>query len=319
MHKRFLAIIVAVLSCFWAVGCNNDNPSDPNDQGGEIDTLYVDVIDVGQGDSILATFPNGDTLMIDCGNGSNYSNQKIERVFEERKVDKIDYLVLTHPDADHVGGVSLIASKVQIGKVFLPYIYYLDNFPVYQLAVQSLTNKCSKIEYSAANIEIVGQDENYFIKFLSPANKESQDSSYHQINRYNPTDSQTNNVSPIIFVQSGTVRMLFTGDAETSQEQYVLDNYRAGMYASGHAVDLYDIDLLKVAHHGSNDSTSSEFANLLKPKNAVFSVGGDNIYGHPITSVIERILTANPHCNILRTDYLGTISFTIKDGAFTRI
>ena len=120
-------------------------------------------------------------------------------------------------------------------------------------------------------------------------------------------------------MQSSGVRMLFTGDAEKSQEQYVLNNYLVGIYSSMHEVNLYDIDLLKVAHHGSNDSSSSDFLDVLKPKNAVFSVGGDNIYGHPITSVIERVLTANSNCNIYRTDYLGTISFAIKDGAFTRI
>lgn len=317
MHKRLLSIILAVLSCLFVVGCNSDNSNNPSDQGGEENVLYVDVIDVGQGDAILVCFPNGDTLMIDCGSGSSFANHKIENVLTKRKVNRIDYLVLTHPDIDHVGGASFVANEVEIGRIFLPYIYYIDNFPAYKSAKESLEQKCDKKTYSAIGLAI--EKEGYFIKFLSPANKEDSDSSYHQINRFEPTDSQTNNVSPIIYVECNGIRMLFTGDAESGQEKYVLNNYLVGLYSGSPKINLYDIDLLKVAHHGSNDSTSTEFVEMLKPKNAVFSVGGDNIYGHPYASVIERILTANPNCNILRTDYLGTISFTIKDGVFTRI
>lgn len=319
VYKRFLAIIISVLVVLFAFGCDN-NSSPPNKPDDKNTNLMVDVIDVGQGDCILITFLGGDSLMIDCGCGNSYSNQNIAKVLTERDIDKIDYLVLTHPDIDHVGGASFVASKCDIGRVFLPYIYYPDNFPAFNNAVKTLTDIGVSTTYSTTNLVLADKANNYFIKFLSPANKDDENSSYNDINRVNPTDSQANNVSPIIYVQSQGVRMLFTGDAEHGQEEYVISNYRAGIYGSGaNTVDLNDIDLLKVAHHGSNDSSSQNFLQILKPKNAVISVGGDNIYGHPITSVLERLLSANQNCNIFRTDYLGTISFTIKDGIFTRI
>jgi len=311
MNKRFLAILLLLLFLLCPMGCDKDDRQEEI-----IDNLYVDVIDVGQGDSILITFPGGDNLMIDCGSGSDYSNKKVREVLDKRKVDKIDYLVLTHPDVDHVGGTSFLADKVKINEAFLPFIYSLQNFPLFNLAREKLVSLGTNITYSSTGITLTDKDGNYLIKILSPADKDLTNSSYNEINRLNPTDSQTNNVSPIIYVQSQGVRMLFTGDAEESQEQYVLFNYKAGMYQS---VNLYDIDLLKVAHHGSNDSTSMDFVDVLRPKNAVFSVGGDNIYGHPSTSVIERLINANENCNIYRTDYLGTISFTIKDGSFVKI
>lgn len=327
IYKRLLAITLAIIAILFMVGCEKqdsssippNNPQKPNDQTAiSDDKLFVDFIDVGQGDSILITFMGGDNLLIDCGNGSELANQNIEKALIQRKIDKIDYFVLTHPDADHVGGTKFITQKCQIGKVFLPYIYYLDNFPTFKNARESLIESSSSVTYSVTNLEIVG--DNYFIKFLSPANKDFPNSSYNQINRVDPTDSQTNNVSPIIYVESQGVKMVFTGDAEKSQEEYVISNYKVGIYGSGaNAIDLNDIDLLKVAHHGSNDCSSSEFLELLKPNNAVISVGGDNIYGHPSARVIERLMDANENCNIYRTDAIGTISFTINEGTFTRI
>ncbi len=106
---------------------------------------------------------------------------------------------------------------------------------------------------------------------------------------------------------------MFTGDATSSQEKIVLDNYNSGIYDilyknSRINVDLSYIDYLKVSHHGADGATSQDFLYALSPKNFIISVGKENFYGHPKSEVLERILLTCPESKLYRTDQVGTIS-----------
>ena len=109
------------------------------------------------------------------------------------------------------------------------------------------------------------------------------------------------------------MRFVWTGDASYKQEKVALFNAK-NLYAC----DLDGIDFLKAGHHGGESSTCEEFVSVLRPAFAVFSLAGDNIYGHPSTQVMERLYRHNPQCTVLRTDTQGSISvFVDGDGKIT--
>ena len=118
----------------------------------------------------------------------------------------------------------------------------------------------------------------------------------------------------MIYVEYAGVSFLFTGDAGKQQEQLVENNINLGFYNQfvDGRIDLYNIDFLKVAHHGADDCSSQDFLNIIQPQNAVLSVGGNNIYGHPSSRVIDRLYLANPNVNLLRTDVCGNITISVS-------
>jgi competence protein ComEC len=164
------------------------------------------------------------------------------------------------------------------------------------------------------------QGKNYYVGFLSPISGSINKTYYDEFNLIsNPTDQQVNNLSPMIYLTYNGVRFLFTGDADKLQEQKIIEYYKSNIIDLYHKdrVNLYDIDFLKVGHHGDEDSSSQEFLDILKPKNAIISVGGNNVYGHPSTRVINRITTTNENCRILRTDVLGNVYVSVdKNGEY---
>jgi competence protein ComEC len=168
--------------------------------------------------------------------------------------------------------------------------------------------------------KIVGED--YYLAFLSPLGESLTANYYDEFNLLeNPNDRQVNNLSPIIYLQYKGVKFVFTGDAGISQENMVVESYRAGVYdfIHGKKVSLDNVDFLKVGHHGSADSTGQTFVNLLTPKNAIVSVGGNNVYGHPSTTTFTRLQQANQDIKVFRTDVLGTISIGVNGQGLSKI
>lgn len=320
MYKRkilALITIIAVLTVILFSACNchteiieNEKTQSCRQNDGNFSVHYIDV---GQGDCILIYFPDGKTMLIDVGNGESKNNKKILEFLEEFSVDRIDYLVLTHPDLDHIGGVESLMGKLQVGRSYIPHVIEKEDFPNFKKAYDLLVGKNAEIITSCTIEHIKGSD--YCVAFLTPYPLGFSNSSYYNINKKYPTDSDLNNVSPIIYVEYLGVRFLFTGDAGESQENLLLDDEKVicGFFEKlGVNINLNNIDFLKVAHHGSQDSSCERFLTRIMPKNAVISVGGANSYGLPSSQVLYRLSTINPDYKLFRTDLAGTISITVS-------
>lgn len=278
----------------------------------------VHYLDVGQGDAILVRFADGKTLLIDCGENNERNLKTIERYVDAYATDgTLNYLLLTHPDSDHVGNAVEILTDYQVETAFIPYLLQPENFNPYYAAYSLIKEKGIKTLYSEVGKSVCGDD--YYMIMLSPDANGTDGSAYAEINSSaEPSADAINNVSPIIYLDYNGVRFIFTGDAGFSQEKVALNNVDTGfadrfLKNQGKApVNLTDIDFLKVSHHGATDASGDEFLQRITPKNAIVSVG-ENFYGHPETETLARILAANENCNLYSTSEYGTVSVFVND------
>ena len=135
--RRAFAILLSILLLFCLFsGCSKKGAS--FEFGTRKNNLYVNFIDVGQGDCTLIMFPDGKNMLIDCGDGSDFAVKNIKRILNGFSVKKLDYLVLTHPDLDHVGGALSVLKTCSVNKAYLPKILDLTSYEVYSSALQSL-------------------------------------------------------------------------------------------------------------------------------------------------------------------------------------
>ncbi|MGB4372599.1 MAG: MBL fold metallo-hydrolase [Halanaerobiales bacterium] len=237
--------------------------------------LIIHYLDLGQADSILLELPNNEIMLIDAGNNSD--GQKLVNYLREQGIDTIDYLIGTHPHADHIGGLDDVIENFVIGRIYMPeVIHTTKTFEDVLLAVQ---RKGKKITPARTEVSII-DDPVLQIYFLSPISN-----NYKDLNHY----------SAVVKVDFLDKSFLFTGDAEKINEEEMIEKY--GVKLKSH--------ILKVGHHGSNTSTSEEFIEKVVPDYAVISVGKDNSYGHPSALVIQRL--QNHGVKIYRTDLQGTI------------
>ncbi len=315
--KRLFVISVAIIAV--SCGCCLVCACDSGNRGGEYadtfkryDGFSVNYIDVGEGDAIFINFADGNTMLIDCGTENDRNYNSIKRYLDEYTGGTLNYLVLTHPDADHVGNAAKIIENYTVETAFVPDLLQPENFNPYYLAYEMLQEQGATIKYSVVGKNLSEND--YYLVMLSPNAKGTTDSAYTGINSSEePSPQASNNVSPIIYLEYKGVRFIFTGDAGISQEKVALNNLKMGM-VNKNKVNLTDIDFLKVSHHGSDDASGDEFLQALTPKNAVISVGGDNNYSHPADATFARIRAANENCNIYLTSVCGTVSVFV-DGS----
>ncbi|MBO4251330.1 MAG: MBL fold metallo-hydrolase [Clostridia bacterium] len=280
------------------------------------DCFSVNFLDVGEGDAIFINFNDGKTMLIDCGEKDEKNLKTIERYLNAYSGGTLDYLILTHPDSDHVGNAAYILEKYAVKTAFVPYLSKPEEFCGYYEAYALIEEKgIGKI--SEAGTMITGED--YYAVFLSPNALGITDSAYDEaIASEMLSADDINALSPIIYLEYKCVRFVFTGDAGFSQEKVALYNCETGIIkqrlinAGKEDLRLEDLDFLKVSHHGANDACGRDFLNALKPKNAVISVGGNN-YGHPKSETLFRIKDANENCNIYLTSEYGTVSVLVDD------
>lgn len=322
-HKRLtagIAAIVFAVGLVLSLGCesyaeehNEENDEDPLSR----EACSVTFIDVGEGDSIYITLPNGKNLLIDSGEKDEGNFRKISETIKASGRNDLDYLVLTHADSDHTGGAADIIAKFPVKKAFIPLVLRAELFTAFAAAKTALADCGAETEISSEYKTVKG--ENFFFTFLSPEAAGMRGGAYADFNATaTPSEKERNDISAVIYLETFGVRFLFTGDAGENAEKRILSDYAAGVYslAAGREVRLNEIDFLKVAHHGSSDSTTAEFLRVLRPKNAVISVGL-NYYGHPSTETLKRISEANENAGILRTDVCGSIRVSVlKSGAY---
>lgn len=239
--------------------------------------LEVHFIDVGQGDSIFIELPNDETMLIDAGPSTGI----VPNYIEGQGYNEIDYVIATHPDADHINGMPEVLNTFKIDTFYMPEKEHTTQ--IFSRMLDAISkNGCDAI-YAIAGKEIINTSE-LKVYFVGPTR----------------IYSDNNACSAVVKLEYKDVSLLFTGDAEYSSE--------SDMISAG-----YDLtaDILKVGHHGSSSSTSSAFIKAVNPKEAVISVGENNRYGHPTSEVLA--ILGNAGINIYRTDEVGTIIVT-SDG-----
>jgi competence protein ComEC len=241
--------------------------------------LSIMMIDVGQGDSFLIKFPNGKIALIDAGN-TTFSFDNGERVvlplLKHLGVGKVDYGFVSHLDADHYAGfVSLVMNKT-IKEIYKPG---LDSSLSKDLKFEKFLHE------SGVPIHHYKQEELNFgnsrMYFLYPKGFDNYNSSIA---------GSTNNKSGVIKLVYGNTSFLFTGDIEKPAEFIYANTFR----------NFLDSDVLKVAHHGSNTSSTNNFLNYVTPAISLISVGIQNNFGHPSDEILSRLETSGS--KICRTD-----------------
>lgn len=252
--------------------------------------LEVHFVDTGEGDITLIRLPNNKTVIVDSG--TSLYNKKIttyiNNAFFDGENGYFDYAILTHTDLDHMGNFLDILNSYDVKNFYRPKIYsanleqdieeglHINNAKFDQILIK--LNTLSKINNTKVMFTELGAENEEikpYLKFLSPLKD-----SYEDENEY----------SPYILVTYKDKNILLTGDAPISNEIDFMNYY-----------DSFDIDVLKVAHHGSKSSTSKEFVEFLKPEYAVISCG-ENSYGHPTQEVLNNL--SNYSENLISNTYI---------------
>ncbi|WP_303859434.1 cell wall-binding repeat-containing protein [Senegalimassilia anaerobia] len=236
------------------------------------DSSKVHFIDVGQGDSELVELPNGQTMLIDAG--TPQSGNQVANEIKSLGYSRIDYLVATHPHADHIGGMAEIINSFDIGEIYMPKVS--TTTATYENLLDAIAAKGLSIHTAKAGVTIAA-DNTFSVQIISPMLDD-----YADINDW----------SAIIRYNTASKNILFTGDAGKD----VIRDANPGK-----------IDVLKVSHHGSRTGTDEALATELSPAYAVISCGLNNSYGHPH----EEVLDALKGTQLYRTDLQGTIDMTI--------
>ncbi len=262
--------------------------------------LRIHFIDVGQGDATLLELPDGKTMLIDGGNEA--ATVTVMRYLNALNVKTIDYLVVTHTDIDHCGGLDSVVKYKNVGTAYLPNASVDVNTEYAQLCAALQANGC-KQTLSSRSVEIVGAE--YRFSFLYPYTATREDEA---------EKSDANEESAVIWLDYHGVNALFTGDAPQSMEEILLRDDALGLFEK-RRVDLHSIEILKVAHHGSAYSGCAEFLSTIGVRTAVISCGKNNVYGHPSSETLERLESVG--ADVYRTDESGHVVLTISaDGTY---
>jgi competence protein ComEC len=236
------------------------------------DILRVYYLNVGQADCTLVV-NHGKTMLIDGANEADTS--LIIKYLKKLGISKLDYVIATHPDMDHIAGLDKIILAFDAGCIYMP-ITDKSNKEMNEL-YNAIENK-TVINPTASDYFYLGN------------------SKCTILNSGDTSEVSENNSSIVLQLDYGETNCLFMGDAEKEVEEKVTWN---------------DIDVLKVSHHGSSDATSQTFLETVKPEYSIISVGANNSHNHPSSETLERL--SNINSTVYRTDVDGTI-ILISDG-----
>ena len=270
--KIVLPIILATVFGIAAVfiGCTKNEPLPEG-------MMYVDFIDVGQGDCTLISTTDA-VILIDAGEAENVNN--VIDFLKHREIKKIDYCIATHPHSDHIGGLPTVFDHFEVDTVIMPeipeeiepttkvYEKFIDGLEKVENVIYATPG--DKFECGSLNIEILGPTGEY---------------------------DDLNNYSVVSKITFGETSVIVTGDAENPAEKDMLDVKN---------VD-YSADILKLGHHGSSTSSSKDWLRAVNPKYAVISCGIDNKYNHPHKETIIKL--DDLKFEYYRTDLVGNICF----------
>lgn len=264
---------------------SDDDVGDDDDDSDYIppDGLEIVIFDVGQGDAILVRFPGGSTMLVD-GGPNQAGDSVILPFFQTLHLDRLDYLVSTHPDADHSGGLDDVVEAVVVGEVW-------EN----GLEKDTMTWD----EFSVA------VDERGIPRYtVERGDEENIDGCRILVMNADQGWADHNANSVVLFIACEEVAVMLTGDATETTQDDLIDHYG----------DELEADLVKVPHHGSPDH-ASQFPTYVLAEYAVISCGEGNPYGHPAPEVVFEWEATG--AQIFRTDLHGDVTVRAKDGALS--
>lgn len=244
---------------------------------------YIKLLDVSQGDSTLIHVANK-TVLIDSGGTITYKNKSPSLVTDNVTIPtlkslgirKIDYLITTHGDIDHMGEAKKIVESISVNKV----IFNVDSYNYLEKDLIKTLKKNIRYYKNIENIYIG----NTSIYFLNTGIYNNENDNYN-----------------VIYLKYNNYKFLFMGDSGLNKENDLINKY-----------NLKNIDFLKVGHHGSNTSSNKHFIDIIKPKYSIISVGRNNRYGHPKESVLDILNNSK----IYRTDKDGTIEIELNKNEY---
>ena len=242
----------------------------------EMGSLRIYFLDVGQGDAILIRTPEGKDILVDGGPDDMVLEKLDEALpFWDRY---IDIVVLTHPHADHINGLYEVMKRYKVDFVLEPSIDKKPESMVYfNNSVETLIGSESIINPIQGDSIVLG--DGLVMNFLYPFEPDLK-------------EEDLNDTSLIFRLSYGKIDFLFTGDATEKLEKKIIK-------------ENLESEFLKVAHHGSRYSSSSEFLEAVRPLISIISVGKDNKFGHPTQDAIDRL--SDVGSKFIRTDISGTV------------
>ncbi|MFC7043821.1 lamin tail domain-containing protein [Halonotius sp. GCM10025705] len=271
------AHILVVVGLIFLAGCSGAVPGDPTASDTEPETsptvepqpangtLEVHYINVGQSVSTLIIGPDGDTMLVDTGH-YNDDGEYVLEYLQARDITRIDHLVTSHNDADHIGGNAAIIEYFEteadgIGAIYDPgiaastqtYEEYLDAVETHDVTLYE-TREGDTIDFGTTDIAVLGPPDPYL------------------------ENRARNENSIVLNITHGETSFLLSGDAEDDQEAYLVDTYGNQLEST----------VLKAGHHGSSSSSSEPFVDTVAPQTVVISSAYDSQYGHPTETVLQR-------------------------------
>jgi competence protein ComEC len=241
-------------------------------------------LDVGQGDAIL--FQSGSKqVLVDGGPGMDVLRRLGEEMpwFDRR----IEVVVLTHPQSDHMEGLLHVIERYDVGMVLLPRV--MSSTQMQKVWLEKIIEKDIPYRFAWSGQELLVGD--LKLSVLNPFDVEEAEVA---------TRANVNNASVVMRADFKEMSFLLTGDMEKRVEKLVIEEVDN---------EVLDTDVLKVGHHGSKSSSREELIEVVSPQLAVISVGGDNKYGHPHEDVLNRLVDIP----VMRTDEIGSVRFKWVD------
>ena len=271
-----IVVLVVIAGCTGAIsttgegdGASTSQPTDPNSTPtltAASGTLEVHFINVGQSVSTLVVSPSGETMLIDSGHYRD-NGEYVLQYLRAHGIDRIDHFVVSHNDADHIGGNAAVIDYYEseadgIGAVYDPgiaastqtYSEYLDAVEEHGVTLYA-TREGDNLDFGAVGVTVMGPPEPYI-----------------------ESDARNEN-SIVLWLTYGATSFLFTGDAEDDQESYLVSEYGSALNST----------VLKAGHHGSASSTGGALLDVVKPRAVVISSAYDSQYGHPGEAVLSRL------------------------------
>ncbi len=256
--------------------------------------LRLAFLDIGQGDATLITFPNQEKMLIDCARDRTVLSALGRNMHSYDRT--IDYLVATHPDADHYGGCIDVLKRYRVRHI------YFNGFDKEGSALLKEFHRTVQQEITDGGADLTIVTTTHYLEiasttlhFLYPDHAIMLDPRVPGVK-----EIESNNTSIVTRISYGNHDILMTGDMEQPLEQYLLRSFGTTLQS----------EVLKVGHHGSISSSGEDFVKIVSPQYAIISVGKNNSYGHPANRVLARLERIK--ARVLRTDLLGDILMTIS-------
>ena len=320
-------------------------------ESGEIgENLNVHFVDVGQGDACIIELPDDKTMLIDAGeNKTAHKTALLSYIKDNINDDEgndiayFDYVILTHPDSDHCGGMYDVLNAYPAKTFYRPAVYssYTGNgftdpdttidrtnknnvkdTATYGRAIQAGYEAYGNKFEGEQSVVYISDAKNEEISRITPEGLQEGDADYYSFTFYAPLGSSYgdwNDYSPVMILEYHNKRFMLSGDAEKEAEAQFVSAATAGEGKYSIFTDTFTVDVFKLGHHGSRTSSSEAFIDIMTTEEncpnviAVISCGENNKYKHPHTQVLDRLKAKGfADENIVRTDRNGDIAMSVK-------